>query len=202
MGLTPALVVFDLGGVLIDWDPRPAVAAGVGDAEATRFLNEFDFAGWNRLQDAGRSFAEAVEVSEREHPEWTPHLRSYAENYVRSLVGSHADTVEILEELAAGGRRLWALTNWPAETFVHARERFGFLALFEQVLVSGELGFAKPDPRAFAVLLQRAAMPPAQVFFVDDSPANVAAARACSIDAVLFTGAGALRADLADRGLL
>lgn len=198
---TPALVVLDLGGVLIEWDPVAAVAAGVGRAEAERLMAGFDFGAWNHAHDAGRPHAEGLALAEREAPHWVPHLKAYVAHFPRSLTGPMTEQVQLLEELDDAGVRLWALTNWSRETFHHARERFDFLDRFEEILVSGELGVAKPDPRIFEMLLAKAALPAEEVLFVDDRRDNVEAARGLGIDALAFTDAQTLRAELRRRGL-
>ncbi len=196
-------VVFDLGNVLIRWDPHPAVAAAVGEREAARFLtaDDFDFGSWNHALDAGRPWDEAEEAAARSHPHWAPHVRGYRAHFAHSLVGPVEDTVAVLEELHRAGVPLLALTNWSAETFPHARERYAFLELFDDIVVSGEEGVAKPDPAIFEVLRRRAGVPLEQCVFVDDSPANVAAAAAAGMDAIVFTDTGHLREDLRRRGL-
>ncbi len=204
--LAPApfdVVVFDLGNVLIRWDPRPAIARGVGAEQAARFLadEEFAFGAWNNQQDAGRSWDEAEEVAVRAHPHWEPAIRGYRENFPDSLIGAIDDSVEILRELHAAGIRLFALTNWSRELFPLALSRFGFLGLFEDIIVSGQEGVRKPDPAIFEILRERIGTSLAQCIFIDDSPANNKAAAAAGMDAILFSDTGHLRRDLALRGL-
>lgn len=198
-----AAVVFDLGNVLIRWDPHPAVAAAVGAEEASRLLaaEDFDFGAWNHAQDAGRPWDDAVAEAARTHPQWLPHLRGYRANFAHSLIGAIEDTVDVLAELHRAGVPLFALTNWSADTFSHARERFAFLDLFDDIVVSGEERLAKPDPAIFEVLRRRTGLPLEQCVFVDDSPANVAAAARAGMTAILFTDTGHLREDLRRRGL-
>lgn len=202
MGTTDA-VVFDLGNVLIRWDPHPAVAAAVGEEEATRFLaaSDFDFAAWNHAQDEGRAWAEAEREATRSHPHWREHILGYRTNFDRSLLGPVASSVEVLEELHGNGVPLFALTNWSAELFPLARERYRFLALFDDIVVSGDEGVAKPAPEIFEILARRTGHPLDRCVFVDDGPANVAAAREAGLDAILFTDTGHLRGDLRERGL-
>jgi 2-haloacid dehalogenase len=202
MGTTDA-VVFDLGNVLIRWDPHPAVAAAVGDAEAARFLaaTDFDFTAWNHAQDEGRAWDEAEAAATRSHPHWRDHILGYRAHFDRSLLGPVATSVEVLEELHAQRVPLFALTNWSAELFPLARERYAFLELFDDIVVSGAEGVAKPAPEIFEVLARRTGHPLERCVFIDDSPANVAAARAAGLDAIVFTDTGHLRGDLRDRGL-
>ncbi|MGH8969585.1 MAG: HAD family hydrolase [Actinomycetes bacterium] len=201
--MTARTVVLDLGGVLIDWDPRHLYRRLMPEDEVDDFLEEIGFREWNHAQDASsRPWAEAVEVLAARHPHRRELIAAYPSRFAETLVGPIEGTVEILRELHAAGTPLLALTNWSAETFGHARARFGFLELFDGILVSGEEEVAKPDPRIFAVLVERFDLDPARTLFVDDVPANVEAAAAAGLQSVLFTSPGALRADLTARGVL
>ncbi len=195
-------VVLDLGQVVLRWDPFPAVAAGVGEAEARRFLAAFDFPAWNHAQDAGRSWADADVWLGEHHPEWRPHGRAYRAHFLRSLPGPVPGTSELVERLVAAGVPTHALTNWSAETFPLARERFPVLGRFGEIVVSGALGLAKPDPAVFAHTADVVGARPERIFFADDSAGHVAAARSAGWDAVVFTDAAALERDLIARGLL
>lgn len=199
----PDAVVFDIGNVLIRWDPHPAIAAAVGDEEATRFLAaaDFDFWAWNHTQDAGRGWSEAESQAVGSFPHWREHILAYRTHFARSLLGAVTSSVAVLEELHGHGVPLYALTNWSAELFPVARERYGFLSLFDDIVVSGEVGVAKPASAIFEILARRIGRPLDRCVFVDDSPANVAAGRAAGLDAIVFTDTGHLRRDLRDRGL-
>jgi 2-haloacid dehalogenase len=196
-------VVFDLGGVLIDWDPRYLYRKLLADEAAVEeFLATVATPEWNAELDRGRPFAEGVaELAER-HPAHAAAIAAYHERWPEMLGGDLPGTVELLAELRAAGVPLYALTNWSAETFAATRQRFEFLGWFDGLVVSGEEGMVKPDPRLFRVLLDRFGLAPEVIFYVDDSPANVAAARRLGIDAVQFTDPGRLRRDLVERGLL
>jgi 2-haloacid dehalogenase len=196
-------VVFDLGNVLITWDPFPAIAKAVGAEQATRFLadQDFDFMAWNHEQDAGRSWDEGEAVAVTSHPHWESAILAYRSNYQDTLVGAIEDTVQILRELHAAGIPLYALTNWSDELFPAARRRFDFLDLFEDIVVSGKEGVAKPDARIFTILQERIGHPLNACIFVDDSQRNVAAAAKAGLDAILFTDTGHLRKDLRLRNL-
>src|SRR4051812_46328158 len=199
---TPVAVVFDLGDVLIRWRPQDAVAAGLGEDEAARFLaaEDLDFQAWNHLQDLGRPFAEAEAELGRTHPHWQPHAVTYREHFPRSL--SPIDTnVALLRDLADAGVPVYALTNWSAELFPQALDRFDFLGLFRDIVVSGAERVAKPDPAVFEVLRQRIGHPLTECVFIDDSQRNVEAAAAAGLDAVRFTPATDLRLELRRRGL-
>ncbi|KAA1422053.1 HAD family phosphatase [Nocardioides humilatus] len=194
-------VVWDLGNVLIDWDPHAAVAAGLGEAEADRFFAAFDFAAWNHACDAGQPWAEALAVLGREHPQWLPHGRAYRDYFAASLIGEHADSVALLRDLHAAGVPQVGLTNFSAELYPQAPERFPFLDLLDDVVVSGREGIAKPDPAIYRLVAERAGLPLAALVFVDDKQLNVEAAEALGMRGHVFTDGAALRADLRAAGL-
>jgi 2-haloacid dehalogenase len=196
-------VVFDLGGVLIDWDPRYLYRKLLADeAEVEEFLATICTPEWNIEQDRGRPFAEAVAELSARHPAHAANIAAFHERWPEMLGGDIPGAVELLAELRATGLPLYALTNWSAETFVLARERFEFLDWFDGLLVSGEERIIKPDPAIFQLLLDRFGLDAGATLFVDDSEANVAAADALGFDAVRFRDPDRLRRDLAERGLL
>jgi len=197
--------VFDLGGVVVRWDPVPAVAAAVGHDRAEAFVHggEFDFVAWNHAQDAGRSWADAEAEAMASHPAFADEIAAYRPNFDLSLRGLVPGTVEILRALHDRGVRLIALTNWSAETFHHGPEAFPeVFALFDDVVISGAEGVAKPDPDIFHILRLRLGHPIDGIFYVDDSVRNVEAASSAGMDAVHFTDADALLGELRRRALL
>ena len=199
----PTAVVFDLGGVLIDWDPRHLYRSLFDDeAEMERFLSEVTTQAWNYEQDRGRPFAEAIAELTREHPDQADLIEAYWRRWPETLGEPFHETVEILAALRATGMRLLALTNWSAETFPFAPPRYPFLGWFEAVIVSGEVELAKPDPAIFQLLVDRHGLEPARTVLIDDSVANVEAANALGFRAIRFTDAAALRRDLNAIGLL
>jgi 2-haloacid dehalogenase len=197
------MIVFDLGGVLIDWNPRHLYRKLFDEEGAMeRFLSEVCNHDWNLCQDAGRPFAEAVaELAER-HPEERPLIEAYWHRWAEMIAGPIDSSVEVLAELRQAGLELHALTNWSAETFGVARERFAFLTWFRSIVVSGEIGLIKPDPRIFELLLERTGRMAKDCIYIDDSEVNVAAARRLGFDAIRFQSGGELRAELAARGLV
>jgi 2-haloacid dehalogenase len=201
--LATKAVVFDLGGVLIDWDPRYLYRKLLADEAAVEeFLATVCTPEWNAEQDRGRPFAEGVAELVERYPVHAAAITAYHERWTEMLGGDVGGTVELLAKLHATGVALYALTNWSAETFGIARERFEFLSWFDGVLVSGEERIIKPDPAIFRLLLDRFGLDPQATFYVDDSPVNVAAARELGFDAVRFTEPERLRRDLETRGLL
>jgi 2-haloacid dehalogenase len=199
---SPTTVVFDLGGVLVDWDPRYLYRRLMPEDEVDEFLDEVEFRAWNLEQDAGAPWGPAVEAHAARFPHRRALLAAYPARFAETMNGPIDGTVAILEELHAAGTRLFALTNWSAELYPHAEETFAFLRLFEGIVVSGREGLAKPDPAIFALMIERYRLDPATTVFVDDSPHNVDAATAAGLQAVLFTGADDLRRDLSRLGLL
>jgi 2-haloacid dehalogenase len=203
--VAPAIsaVVFDLGGVLIDWDPRYLYRTLFdNEAEMEDFLATVTTPDWNRAQDAGRSWAEAVEELAQRHPERRELIEAYWNRWHETLGDAIGPTVEVLDELREAGVRLYALTNWSGETFPVARPRFPFLEWFEGIVVSGDERLIKPDPRIFAVLLERYGLEPATTLFIDDHADNVDAAEAQGMTAIRFVDAATLRADLHRLGVL
>jgi 2-haloacid dehalogenase len=200
----PTAVVFDLGGVLIDWNPRYLYRKlfDGDDAAMERFLAEVTTPEWNVEQDAGRTWAEAVASLTKEHPEHAALIAAYADRWPEMLGEAIQPTVEILDELRDSDVRLFALSNWSAETFPIARPRYPFLEWFEGIVISGEVRITKPDARMYRHLLERYSLDPATTVFIDDSAANVDAASALGMTAIRFEGAAALRRTLAGLGLL
>ncbi len=194
-------VVWDFGQVLIRWDPLPAIAAGVGDADARAFLGSYDFGAWNHLQDAGRTWAEALRVLEEDMPQWLGAGAAYVDNFSLALLGPVPGTHDLVRELAAAGTPQLGLTNWSAELYPHAPATYDVIDLLRDVVVSGEVKLAKPDPAIYHLVAERAGIPLERLAFVDDSPANVAAAAELGMRAFRFTDAQALRADLRSLGL-
>jgi 2-haloacid dehalogenase len=196
-------VVFDLGGVLIDWDPRHLYRKLLADEAAVEeFLATVCTPEWNAELDRGRPFAEGVAELVERHPEHAAAIAAYHERWPEMVAGDIPGTVEVLAELQAAGVPLYALTNWSAETFAITRGRFEFLEWFDGLLVSGEERVTKPDPAIFQLLLDRFGLDPTATVFVDDSEANVAAARRLGFDAIRFTGHEELRRELVARRLL
>ena len=195
-------VVFDLGGVLIDWNPRHLYRRLFDDETAMEaFLSEVCSPQWNERQDAGRPWREAVAELSALHPTHAPLIAAYHARWPEMLGGAMEETVAVLEELRGRGLRLYALTNWSHETFPVARERYPFLHWFDGVLVSGEERLVKPDPAIFALLCERYAIEPARAVFIDDAPRNVRAAAGMGMHALQFRDAPGLRRDLAALGL-
>jgi 2-haloacid dehalogenase len=196
-------VVFDLGGVLIDWNPRHLYRKLFEDdiAGMERFLSDVCSPSWNERQDAGRSFDEAVADLLPRHADQAHLIAAFRDRWSEMLGGEIPGTVAVLSELKAAGVRLYALTNWSRETFPVARTRFDFLQSFDGILVSGQEMLVKPDPAIFELLFSRFDIQPKRSVFIDDSQRNVQCASTTGMQAVLFTDAEALRTALIGLGL-
>lgn len=202
----PSTVLFDLGGVLIDWDPRHLYRKLFpGDAEGMeRFLAEICTPEWNDAQDAGRDWDEAVEELTARFPAERARIAAFRDRWPETLGGPIAGTVEILRALIDQGRPVYALTNWAADTFARTRTLPGyeFLGWFKGIVVSGEERIAKPDPRIWRIVLERFGLSAPDVLFTDDTPRNLAAAGSLGFVTTRFTSPRALRAELVARRLL
>lgn len=198
------IAIFDLGGVLVDWNPRHLYRKLFDGDEAAmeHFLANICTPQWNLCQDAGRGFAEATELLAREHPEKRALIEAWGTRFDETMRGPIAGTVEILAELRQRQVPLYALTNWSAETFPIGRRRFDFFAWFQGIVVSGEEKLVKPDPRIYRLLLERYGLAAENAVFVDDSARNVAAAEALGIRGIHFTDPPALRRALVELGML
>src|SRR6266436_1171505 len=197
-------VLFDLGAVLIDWNPRYLYRPLFGNDEAAmeRFLAEIVPPEWNHQIDAGKPFSEAVAERIRDHPEHADLITMWKDGWTKMLREPIAESVAVLGELRQRRHRLYALTNWSAETFPLARAKFGFLDWFEDIVVSGEVKLAKPDPRIFALTIERCRLDPARTVFIHDSPCNVEAGSNAGLHALHFTGPQKLRTELVRLGLI
>lgn len=204
--LTAALttVVFDIGNVLIEWDPRNLYRDLFDGDEMLMedFLENVCTPEWNAEQDRGRSWADAVAALTAEHPDCAELIRAFDDCWQAMVPGEIDGTVEILRELKAQGTPLYALTNYSAEKFAQSRERFDFFDLFDGVVVSAHERLIKPDPALYRVLFDRYGLDPRRCGFIDDSPANVATARELGMTAWRFVGPDNFRADLTAAGLL
>jgi 2-haloacid dehalogenase len=192
-------VVFDLGNVLVRWDPYGPFEGRLPRAAVDAFLRDIDFPAFNHLQDAGRPWAVAREHVRVHLPQHVAAVDLYVEHFRAALPGPVEGSADLVRDVAAAGVRVLGLTNWSAETYHHAEPAAPVIALLEDVVVSGEVGLAKPDPRVYRLLAERCSLDPARTVFLDDSAVNVAAAAAEGFDAVLFTTAASARAELRAR---
>lgn len=193
-----AVIVFDLGGVLIDWNPEYVFKKVIPD-EARRqyFFENICTHEWNVEQDAGRSLSDATALLLGQFPDWEPEIRAYYDRWEEMLGGPIHDTVDLLRAYRDGGKhRLLALTNWSNETFPVALGRYDFLHWFEGIVVSGDEKTRKPFSDIYEILLSRYDVAPESAVFIDDSLKNVQGAEALGIRGIHFKNAAELRQTL------
>ncbi|MFH1119064.1 MAG: HAD family phosphatase [Bacteroidota bacterium] len=197
------IIIFDFGGVLIDWNPRYVYRKIFAtDPEAEWFLENICTPEWNLSIDAGKPFATAVTELCEVFPEWTDQISAFHLRWEEMLGGVIHDSVMILNEIQSRGFKVYGLTNWSAETFPIACNRYEFLQTFEGIVVSGEEKVTKPDPAIFKVLLDRFNLKPGNCIFIDDNPHNTAAAEMLGFHTIGFTDPEQLRNDLLVAGIL
>ena len=196
-------VVFDIGNVLLRWDPRNLYRA-VFDEEARmkRFLKEALAMSFILETDVAPSFAEAVAARTRAFPEFARELALFDTRWMQTLAGPIAENVALLERLKASGARVHALSNFAHEKFALAAAAYPFLRAFDVAVISGREGVAKPDRRIFEILVERVARGPSELLFIDDSAKNIEAARAFGIETIHYAQGVDLARQFADRGLL
>lgn len=196
-------IIFDLGAVLIDWNPRYLYRKIFKtEEEITWFLENICTSEWNDEQDAGRSFAEATGALLKKHPEWEIPIRAWYERWQETISGSIPGTVEILKQLKeAKQHKLYALTNWSAETFPWALDNFEFLHWFEGIVISGVEKSRKPFPEFYQILFNRYNVNPEQTLFIDDNVKNIAGAKAVGLQTVHFQSPEQLKKELAFLGI-
>jgi 2-haloacid dehalogenase len=196
-------VIFDIGGVLLDWDPRYLYRKLIDDeAEMERFLSEVCTMEWHEANDLGIPFEVTCAQLAAEHPAQADLIWAWGRRTEEMVGGPIDGTVEILRELKDGGVRLYALTNMETHTYPVRRERFEFLRWFEGTVVSSDVGIVKPDPRIFLLLLERYGLQAASTLLIDDSARNVEAARALGMPTVRFQSPEELRRELEEAGVL
>jgi len=197
-------IIFDIGNVLIGWDPRNLYNKVFNTPEeADWFITNITHLDWNEEQDRGRPVAEATELLVAEYPKWEREIRMYYDRWTEHFSGAITGSVDVLKALeASGDYRLLALTNWSAELFPWARENFDFLTIFEDIMVSGEVKMKKPNPDIYLHLADTYGLGDfSGCLFIDDSARNVAAARELGLEAIRFEGEGQLREALSERGI-
>jgi 2-haloacid dehalogenase len=195
-------VVFDIGGVLIDWSPRHLYRKIFkSEEEMEWFLSEVCTYEWNVQQDGGKLFSEATAELSARYPEYSDKIALYYGRWEEMLGGELSDTVKIFNELKSAGMPLYALTNWSHEAFPVAYERYGFMKQFDGIVVSGYEKLLKPDHAIYRVLMSRYNVNPGESVYIDDNKANADAAAELGFHAIHFHSAEHLREELRDLGL-
>jgi len=202
--LTIKAVIFDYGNVLLEWNPRNVFRPYfANDGEAMeRFLQEIDFMEWNAHQDRGRPFNEGVAILSARFPQYAFLIRAYHDNWRDSIGKAFTDTVEIARELKRAGYSVYGMSNWSAETFPIAREKYDFFDLFDDMVISGEVGFVKPEPEIYQIALDRISRPAQECLFIDDALPNIVQANKMGFKTIHFISAPQLKLELIQMGLL
>ncbi len=190
-------IIFDFGGVLVDWNPRYLYDKYFGDEERSEwFLNNICLYSWNLQMDGGKPFAEGVRELQALHPEWKEAIAIYHTRWVEMMGGEVEGTADVLRRLKAAGYKIYGLTNWSAETFPLISDTYTVFGEFDGIVVSGEEHLLKPDAAIYRCLLDRYALIPEESIFIDDNEANVAAAIELGIEAHRFQNAAELERSL------
>ena len=197
-------IIFDLGGVLIDWNPSYVFDKMFDDEEKKKhFFENICTSDWNEKQDAGRPLQEATQELVRKHPEWKEYIEAYYGRWTEMLGGPIHETVEILRQLKQKGKyKIFALTNWSAELFPIALERYDFLHWFDGRVVSGEEKMRKPFREFYQLILNRFNLTPQETSFIDDNVRNAEAAKDFGIQTIIFKTPEQLKDDLIHMGIL
>ncbi len=197
-------IIFDLGGVLIDWNPRYLYSKIFKtEEEITWFLENICTPEWNEKQDAGRTFEEATNELLEKFPDHEEAIRAWYGRWQETIRGPIHETVDILKSIKDSKKyRLYALTNWSAETFPWARKTFDFLGWFEGIVVSGDEKTRKPFHDFYHILLKRYNVDPSKAIFIDDNKHNFLAANEIGIDAIHFKSPQDLKEELGKRGIV
>lgn len=195
-------IIFDFGGVVMDWDPRYFFKSYFNDDEKMEwFLKNIALDEWNIEQDRGRTLQKGTEILVKQHPDWEKEIRAYYDNWTIMLKGDIPENVDVLKNLE-GKYNLFGLTNWSAETFPYALENYDFFKVFEgKIVVSGTEKLIKPNPQIFNVLLDRYQIKAQDSVFIDDNPKNIETAKALGFLVVHITPETDLATELRTLGV-
>lgn len=196
--MKPKAIIWDLGNVLIDWNPKYVFDKLIEDEKKrTQFFEDICTMDWNENQDAGYPIKQATEDLVAKHPDWKEYIEAYYGRWEEMLGGPINGTVEIFRQLKQTGRyKFYALTNWSHELFPTALRLYDFLHLFDGRVVSGEEKMRKPDPRFYKILLERYQLQNDEVLFIDDNLRNVQAAVELGIESIRFESPEQLKKEL------
>jgi 2-haloacid dehalogenase len=197
-------IIFDFGNVLIEWNPRYVYNRYFpNDPEGIeRFFKEVDFMGWNARQDKGRTFKEGVADLSRRFPHYAHLIQAYHDNWKDSIGVAYWGTVEIMKQLKQMGYSLYGLSNWSAETFPYARAKYDFFDLLDDMVISGAVGYVKPEPEIYHILLEKIGRPARECLFIDDSLPNIHQANTMGFVTIQFQSSEKLKTDLENLGIL
>ena len=190
-------IIFDFGGVLLDWNPRYLYKSYFNnDEEMEHFLADICNGEWNIRQDAGRPFAEAVKELQAKFPEYAEAIQMYDDDWEKMLKCELPESIDLLKELKFMGYGIYGLTNWSAEKIGYAFANYSFFSLFDGIVVSGVEKVVKPDRKIYEILLERYSMRPGECVFIDDNQDNVDIAKVLGINAIRFDNIGNVKEHL------
>lgn len=190
-------IIFDFGGVLLDWNPRYLYKPYFNnDEEMEHFLADICNGEWNIRQDAGRPFAEAVKELQAKFPEYAEAIQMYDDDWEKMLKCELPESIDLLKELKSMGYGIYGLTNWSAEKIGYAFANYSFFSLFDGIVVSGVEKVVKPDRKIYEILLERYSLKPGECVFIDDNQDNVDMAKVLGINAIRFDNIGNVKEHL------
>ena len=191
-------ILFDYGNVLLDWNPRYVYRRYFpNDPEGMeRFLQEVNFMEWNAQQDKGRPFAAGVAILSKQFPQHSDLIQAYHEHWVDSIGEAFTGTVEIMKQLKQAGYPLYGFSNWSAETFPYARAKYDFFDLFDDMVISGAVGFVKPEPEIYQIMLDKIRRPAQECLLIDDSLPNINQANTMGFATIHFKTSSQLEEEL------
>ena len=197
-------IVFDFGGVLINWDPRNLYRHYFPNQPQAMeaFLEEVDFYAWNAQQDKGRPFSEGVAELTAKFPHHAELIEAYHLRWEESITGAIKGSVTLLERLAEKDYPLYGLSNWSMETFPRIEKQYSFFQYFDKIILSGAVKLNKPDPAIFSLLLEKIKFSAEEAIFIDDSPANIHTAQKIGFNTIHFTSPENLEDELKEYGVL
>lgn len=190
-------IIFDFGGVLLDWNPRYLYKSYFNnDEEMEHFLADICNGEWNIRQDAGRPFAEAVKELQAKFPEYAEAIQMYDDDWEKMLKCELPESIDLHKELKFMGYGIYGLTNWSAEKIGYAFANYSFFSLFDGIVVSGVEKVVKPDRKIYEILLERYSLKPGECVFIDDNQDNVDMAKVLGINAIRFDNIGNVKEHL------
>jgi 2-haloacid dehalogenase len=197
-------IIFDYGNVLIEWNPRYVYNRYFPDDPEgmERFFQEVDFMGWNAKQDKGRTFMEGVAELSAQFPHHSHLIQAYHDHWKDSIGAAYWETVEIMKQLKQKGYPLYGLSNWSAETFPYARSKYDFFELLDDMVISGAVGYVKPEPEIYHIMLEKIGRPAGECLFIDDSLSNINQAKTMGFVTIHFQSSEKLKTDLENMGIL
>lgn len=196
-------IIFDFGGVLMDWNPRYFFKDYFNDDQKMEyFLEHIAQSEWNEEQDRGRSLTEGTEIQVKKFPEWEKEIRAYYDNWAVMLKSDIPQNVEVLRKLKNTKYHLFGLTNWSEETFPYALENYDFFRIFDdKIVVSGTEKLIKPDPKIWHILLERYNIKADESVFIDDNPRNIEMAKTLGFITIHITPETNLEQELTHLGI-